>query len=484
MKNSKEQLDLFGGEKNKDVQNYTEEQNTFINYDGKNSIALLATAGSGKTFSCIKRVQRLIDMGVDPSKIIFFSFTNAAVDEFKLRLKNDAVKVTTIHAFCYHILAKAGRARKILNFKDFIDWYKEKFKPRYASEKEQHEHDRKIHEMYEEMETISSKISAFKLQTSDGIKVPMPDYFMEYIAFQKEKKLQDFSDMLIEVDKLFKEDKWLKMFKNKYDYIFIDEFQDTSTIQLKVLLSLNAKYYYLIGDENQSIFGFSGSNSEVLIAMLSERRKLDKMTLTLNFRSDINIVENANKFSKLTATPTSKELGDIDYNMIFDIQQLKDVLNLHQEVAVLVRTNKVIKQLEKKMLAAKYPLRYFNYITAADVENFKKGEISPFLKRKVNELMPEFSSASDIFGFIELNKNSKKFITTIHKSKGREYDACVVVNSVDPQILKDADMQLPQKLHKKVSFVYNDEDREAQNIHYVAVTRPRHNLYFMLYGEL
>ena len=180
---NKEQLDLFGlSDKKKDAVSYTEEQNNFINYSGKCSIALLATAGSGKTFSCIKRVQKLIDMGVDPNKIIFFSFTNAAVDEFKTRLKNESVKVTTIHAFCYHILAKAGRARKILNFKDFIDWYKEKFKPRYANEKEQHEFEKKVHEMYEEMETISSKISAFKLQTSDGIKIPMPDYFMEYIA--------------------------------------------------------------------------------------------------------------------------------------------------------------------------------------------------------------------------------------------------------------------------------------------------------------
>jgi ATP-dependent exoDNAse (exonuclease V) beta subunit len=85
--------------------------------------------------------------------------------------------------------------------------------------------------------------------------------------------------------------------------------------------------------------------------------------------------------------------------------------------------------------------------------------------------------------FIEKNSSSRKFITSIHKSKGREFDVCVVVNSIAPEILKANSIELPKKEFKKVSFNYDDEDREEQNIHYVAVSRPKHKLYFMLYGN-
>jgi superfamily I DNA/RNA helicase len=78
---------------------YTQEQTAFINYDIKTSIILLSTAGSGKSQCTMERIKFLLSKGVDPKKIIFFSYTTAAVNEFKKRLNNDEVKITTIHAF-------------------------------------------------------------------------------------------------------------------------------------------------------------------------------------------------------------------------------------------------------------------------------------------------------------------------------------------------------------------------------------------------
>ncbi len=395
-----------------EVQSSTEEQLAFTEYDGKKSIILSATAGSGKTRSTVERLKSLMKRGVDPKKIIFFSFTKAATDELIKRINNSDIKVTTIHAFCLAVLMRAGRKKEITNFFDFIDWYKTAYKPHaQASWQDKDEFYNNIADMYETADMLSSQISSFKLQRADGIKAKLPEYFMDYEKYQKERRARDFADMLIEVHEMFKEDKWLSMWKGKYDYIFVDEFQDTSTIQLKTLLALNARYYYLIGDPNQSIFGYSGSNCKKLTEMLKERREVEEMSLSVNFRSDISIVENSNQYSNLKARANSVKVGEVDYTIITKTEQLREILNTYSEVAVLVRSNKVIKYMEQVFLGIKYPLRYFNFITKKDIESFKEGKVNPMLKRKLDSLVGVYGDHASIIQFIEDNKDANKFIT-------------------------------------------------------------------------
>jgi len=479
------QLDLVG---EIEKQTHTDEQRKFIEYRIKgDSIVLASTAGSGKTFSCIQRLRFLLENGIKPHKIIFFSFTNAATEELKQRIGRSDVHITTIHAFCLSILSKTGKFKKIVTFFDFINWFKERYKPLDPHNNELNdEFYRKINDLYDEIDYYSSAISAYKLQLADDIKTERPAYFDKYCEFLKEVKGRDFSDMLIEVRDLFKEDKWLNMFKNKYDYIFIDEYQDTSTIQMQILLTLNAKYYYLIGDRFQAIFGYSGVSCNKIEEMLKRRRKTKEMSLTVNFRSDKSIIKNSNKYTDLQATGVSEKKGIVNKRIILTIEHLIDVLDRENEVAVLVRTNSVIKQLELELLKRKYPLRYFNYITATDIKDFQKGEISLNLERKLNKLKKSennFANNKEIFEFIDACKDSKKFITTIHKSKGREFDACIVVNSVAPDVLHDCGFLklLNKNQLSRISFDINDIDPESKNIHYVAVSRSKHNLYFMIY---
>src|ERR1035438_5658295 len=97
-----QQLDIFE-EKKKD--NFTEEQKRFIEHDIKGpSVILSATAGSGKTASAVQRMKYLLQKGVDPKRIIFFSFTKAATEELQHRIGNKDIKITTIHAFCMGFL--------------------------------------------------------------------------------------------------------------------------------------------------------------------------------------------------------------------------------------------------------------------------------------------------------------------------------------------------------------------------------------------
>lgn len=468
-----------------DKQSYTPEQKRFVEYSGEDSVILAATAGAGKTYSCVQRLKELLARGVDPKKIIFFSFTKAATEELQNRVGNKDIRITTIHAFCYNVLASTGKFKNIVTFYDFIDWFKDKYKPnQYADQESKQFYYDTISSLYEEADYFSSAISAFKLQSADGIKSPIPQYLTEYNSFLREKKSRDFCDMLVEVRDMFKEDKWLKMFRNKYDYIFVDEYQDTSTIQLQILLALNAKYYYLIGDRNQSIYGYSGANCSILESMIKDRRQTVELSLSVNFRSDQNIVENSNKFSSLKAVANSKEDGYVDDKLILKLDDLVDILKSPEQVAILVRTNDVIKKLERQLLKRHVPMKYFNFITQTDVKNFRKGEITDALKNKLSRVKDYFSDNEELISFIEQHQNSNKFITTIHKSKGREFDTCVVVNSIAPELLEKNPNynKLTKKQIESISFDPDDEfDVEPRNIHYVAVSRSKHKLYFMVY---
>lgn len=476
------QLDLLS---EIEKQRYTDEQKEFIEFSEDSSVILAATAGSGKTYSSVQRLKELLSRGVDPARIIFFSFTKAATEELQRRIGTKDVRITTIHAFCYSILASTGKFKDVVTFHDFIDWFKVKYKPgQYADDSTKQFYYDTISNLYEDSDRLSSNISAFKLQSADGIKCVVPDYLTEYNLFLREKKVRDFSDILVEVRDMLKEEKWLRMFRGKYDYIFIDEYQDTSTIQLQILLSLNAKYYYLIGDLNQSIYGYSGANCSKLEAMVKARRNTKNLSLSINFRSDKNIVENSNKFSSLKATANSNGDGFVDNKIMLKIDELVEILRLPQEVAVLVRTNDVIKKLEMQLLRRRVPIRYFNYITKTDLKNYRDGNVTDILKGKLVKLREAFGSDEQTIKFIEQHQDSNKHITSIHKSKGLEYDTCVVVNSISPELLMQNPnyTKLTPKQIKSISFNPDDEDDvESKNVHYVAVSRSKHKVYFMVY---
>lgn len=468
----------------KDV--FTPEQIAFIEANPKSNIILKATAGSGKTFCCKERIKFLLAEGVPPEKICFFSYTTAAVSVFKERIKNDAVKVTTIHAFCLGMLAKMQKFKKIVDIYEFIKWYKEKNKPASSSTTSvKEEYYETIEKMYDDAQYIGSNITAFKLQTEEGIKVRVPNYFFEYKKFQKETKSRDFSDMLIEVNELLKDNKWLKMFKNQFDYIFCDEAQDQSVLMMKILLALNAKYYTLILDTNQSIYGYSGANASAIIDMLTSRRKCVEMTLSTNFRSSKLIVEHANAYSDLKAVPFSVNDGNVNKNiMIFE--DLIKIFHTHkdEEVAILVRTNAVIKELEKKFLLRKIPLRYFNYLSLQEIEDLKNGKERFSTKKKIKVLLPVFKNTYNLIEFIEENNKSQHHISTIHKSKGAEFTIVVLVNCVSKEILEFNGLNnIDAKILESISFDNdNPEHAEDKNVFYVGCTRPKKELYFCLYN--
>lgn len=464
--------------------NFTQEQQVFISLKlNGQSVLLNSTAGSGKTSTAIARMKFLLENGIQPEKIIFFSFTNAAIDELKNRVSNDKVKITTIHSFCMSLLGQMGKFKKPTTFYDFIDWYKDVHKPKdSASEEYKIEFWEGISTMYDEAERLSSDIAAYKLQMADNIFVEEPMFFQEYKLFLDETKFMDFADMLIEVRNSLKENRWLNMFKNRYSHVFIDEYQDCSTIMMQILLSLNAANYYLIGDRFQSIFGYSGTNCDAIENLLKKRRNTIEMHLSTNFRSHTAIVENSNNYSDLKAIPFHNEKGLVNKNLLNFDEYIK-LLSSNDEIVTLVRTNKVIKEIERRLLVLKFPIRYSNYITLAEIKEIQeKGkDVKSNLKSKVDYLINSgFKDVNEIISFILKSQKNKSQIMTIHRAKGKEFDKCMVVNSFSPEIIEHNKLKIrPDKL-KLLSFDPNDiEDNESKCVHYVAVSRSRSQLNFM-----
>jgi superfamily I DNA/RNA helicase len=273
----------------------------------------------------------------------------------------------------------------------------------------------------------------------------------------------------------------LKLFKDKYDYLFVDEYQDTSAIQMEILMRLNAKYYYLVGDLNQSIYSYSGSNCRQIEQILEKRRKIERMTLTTNFRSGKIIVENSNKFSNLPAKPFNDFQGEI-YDKLINFEELIDLMSKNEEVVVLARTNFAVKLIELNLLKRKIPIKYFNYLKDDEIEKIKKSEENIITKRKVNYVLEDFHNDKNVLmNFIEKNKNAKSFVTTIHKSKGKEFDTCVIVNSLSEEIVEKNNVTIPDnKKEKYMPLPGSDSYYEEKNVHYVAVSRAKNKMYYML----
>lgn len=464
---------------------FTKEQMAFIKHKGDESVILSATAGSGKTASATGRLIWLLNQGVNPKKIIYFSFTNDAVDELRSRIKNKDIEITTIHSFCARVLGTAKKFKPLVDTSMFANWYKKKYAPKKKTSVEQKiYYDRACRKLAEDPKKIFSDISKYKLMRADNNEKNMPPFFKQYQRFLIETRTRDFADMLLDTLHLTGYKTWENKFQYNWHYVFVDEYQDTSALQMEILLALRARQYALIGDRNQSIYGFQGSDCTRVENLLKEKKPVKEFNLSINFRSASDIVENANLYSDMVATPHQTDKGLINQKLLNQTQLLK--LMKKQPVVLLARTNKIIKELELLLLNHKIPMKYFNILDEEDLEIIReKKELTKKQSKKFKRILPNFpGTADELVEFIAENQDSKSFVTSIHKSKGREYPTCVVVNSLSPEILEANGIVLEDKELKRLSFDRDNPDHaESERIHYVAVTRPEKELYYLMVDE-
>ena len=284
-------------------------------------LLILAGAGSGKTKTLTTRLAYLIsEVGIDPLNTLTLTFTNKAAKEMRERASrlistqtSSMPLLCTFHKFGLLFLKlhieKLGRKN---NFVIIDSDDKKRILKRIAKE----------HSIDLNISFIGSEISKYKntLLTADEIlkKAELPDYrkiatvYKDYETEIIENNLVDFDDLLMLTYKILEQDKELrKKTSNRYKYIMVDEYQDTNELQFKLLELLASEHGNLcvVGDDDQSIYGWRGANIRNILEFSTHFKGTKTVKLETNYRSTEPILKAANELIEHNSQRIGKKLS-------------------------------------------------------------------------------------------------------------------------------------------------------------------------------
>jgi superfamily I DNA/RNA helicase len=264
-------------------------------------VLVLAGAGSGKTRVITYRIAHLLDKGVDPSRILALTFTNKAANEMRERLTSlvgniaKSCTLSTFHALGVSFLREeyeaAGLKPKfsILDEADQLDAIKQALIQLNLDPKKY------------SPESLHAQISQFKAQITPP--VPTAQARIQHLVFDsylRRLKIMngvDFEDLIrIPVLLLEKNQEVRKRWIHKYEFIMVDEYQDTNGAQLRMLKALNQGFGNLcvVGDDDQSIYGWRGAVAQNILRFEEHFPGAKTIALTQNYRSTNYILQAAN----------------------------------------------------------------------------------------------------------------------------------------------------------------------------------------------
>ncbi len=388
-------------------------------------VMLLAGPGTGKTFTVIHRIEKMLADGVEPSSILCLTFSDAAASEMRQRLIKkmgvvaSAVDIYTYHSFCNDLIKTypdkfemtsgvklitdaekisimkeciddanlkffvPSRADRYFFTKNFIS-YVEKLKtqrvskdeymacidtnpmlmPRYKElESEIYEREQagntKNKTRYNELEKIKTNIEKAK---------ELWTLFELYSTKMINKNLIDFSDMINLVLTSFEEDsQFLSEVSNKYKYFLVDEYQDTNDLQNQIIFNLldgnDEKNIFVVGDDDQIIYGFQGAKSDNIENFLTKYPNTTVICLEENNRSTQTILD----FSNLIVNQDENRLEN---NLYF-----KEKYNISKKLTA--KNPKIIVK-DKKIKRIQFGeiLQEFNYIVD-DIKTLIESDFAP-----------------------------------------------------------------------------------------------------------
>lgn len=264
---------------------------------------VLAGPGSGKTFVTVHRIRRLItSQCIDPAHILVITFTKAAALEMQQRFfrlmgeGNLPVRFGTFHAVFYHILKQSAQYR---NYTIITETEKRKLVRDII-----HNHKRFVYLQEEDIEEIITAVSTYKIKAAEsGLpelqKMKREDFFSlfeEYQGWLAEISKFDFDDLLTACFQLLRDEpETLSHWQAQFRYILVDEFQDISPVQYEIirLLAAPAHNLFVVGDDDQSIYGFRGASPDCMKRFLADYPQAEQILLDVNFRCHRDIVQAA-----------------------------------------------------------------------------------------------------------------------------------------------------------------------------------------------
>lgn len=380
-----------------------EQKEAVLHVDGP--LLILAGAGSGKTRALTYRIAYLIsEENVHPASILAITFTNKAAKEMRGRIDElvgqygDSIWVSTFHSMCVRILRrdieKIGYVNSFIIF-DYLDQQsvvKECIK------------ELNINEKNFPPKSMLSEIGRAKdelITTEVFTKMHQTDFRMSKVAkiyelYQKKLKNNnalDFDDIIMLTVKLFVDNpEVLEYYQRKFKYILVDEYQDTNTAQYSLVSMLAQKYKNLcvVGDDDQSIYGWRGANIRNILDFEKEFKNAKVIKLEQNYRSTKTILEAANNVIKNNHGRKSKRLwtdNDKGDNIILlecnneheeayfianEIKRLSDEKNIKlRDFAVLYRINAMSRVIEDALMKAGIAYKIFGGLRFYDRKEIK-----------------------------------------------------------------------------------------------------------------
>ncbi len=410
---------------------------------------VIGTPGSGKTRVITERVRYLVQKrGVNPSNILVITFTKAAAVEMKQRyynlMGNNAGKVQfgTFHAIFFIILKTAYNytSANIIN-----DDAKRSILKEIVTGT-----DIEIQDINEFISSLESEISLVKggridLEYYYSMNCPKDVFKKIFNAYQDElikQRLIDFDDILVYCYELLSQrHDILKAWQKQYPFILIDEFQDINRVQYDVikLLARPGNNIFIVGDDDQSIYGFRGANPGIMQQFLKDYKDAARYGLNINYRCSGPVVEAAGNLIKHNHNRIRKNLKASE-NLpdkekvpvyIMEFKGFTDENNYichkitdyhkkgipYNEMAVLFRTNIQARALTSKLME-------YNI---------------PFIMKEHLPDIYEHWIAKDILAYIKIalgNRDRASFLRIINKPKRYVHRSIFTEPYVDIESLK------------------------------------------------
>ena len=355
------------------------------------AILIIAGAGSGKTRVITFRIAHMLDKGIPQSQILALTFTNKAAKEMESRIKELTQKklqnltVSTFHAFGVKVL-RADIDK--LGYRENFSIYDET--DRVALIKEcgrELKYSQQAMDIYMIGNLISNiKTGRKNWDTSNDMYRPL------YECYQEGLKLYnavDFDDLIVLPIKLFREcPEVLKRYKERYKYIMVDEFQDTSHQQYELMHLIADKNVAVVGDDDQSIYSWRGADYQNIVNFESDF-DVTEIRLEQNYRSTETILEAANGVIAHNTNRKDKKLwsgngggkpieifmpeneaDEADFIAESILGIAAEEKRKYDDFGVLIRSNTQSRHLEEAFLESNIP-----YVMSGGTSFFERKEI-------------------------------------------------------------------------------------------------------------
>ncbi len=368
----------------------------------KGPLRLLAGAGSGKTRVLTHKIAYLIEnKKIDPSKILAVTFTNKAAGEMKDRVANiigekaaHSALLSTYHSMCVRILRQditsLGYPRNFIII-DNID-QRQILKPIYSKynvSSKTMPYSHMIDYISKAKSDLIEPEQLIESAETEGDKFQALIY-QDYKASTYISKSLDFDDLLIFVYKLFlKDEKVAQKWRSKFDYVLVDEFQDTSWIQYEIVKVLaHHNNITIVGDPDQTIYTWRGAKVELIINFDKDFKNSKTIKLEENYRSTQKILNAANELIENNKKRLPKKLisnnedGEaIVFNHAYSpeaeakwvVQKIGELRRQKvqlKDMTIFYRSNYLSRIMEQALINGNVPYKIFG-----DVKFFERQEI-------------------------------------------------------------------------------------------------------------